>query len=407
MRILCTSQVQLHKEKRTHGNNDTTAQLHKNGSTAHFVSDSNILMSGPANRPSTGGSNKNSTREALKPPQVNASPCQTVLCINSLHVPRGPISSRSLSDIALSNPMTETVLRPWYDPLAASPRSFSLGQIDPACFMGTRGIFSSLPQLHQQRLDSLTASSLQPLTSAMACFRSASLQSPINVAFENQLAAAQRTNLTLLDKPIFLRPTSYPPNQWPSSGGLGDATNAFSRLPSLHPQPQRSFTPGSFGGNSTSALSIAAWIRERVLPFSPEIESQIPLVAGPESFPMVLHRALAELELIEGGGAIATFLPDGLSFCFKNQALFTQKVLPLFFPRMKSFASFQRQLNLYDFERVGGTGANRWAYRHKLFVRDHPAISISMRPSKNKRDYPVMSNGMKRTTGPHPPTTRP
>ena len=141
------------------------------------------------------------------------------------------------------------------------------------------------------------------------------------------------------------------------------------------------------------------------MPFSPEIESQIPLVAGPESFPMVLHRALAELELVEGGGAIASFLPDGLSFCIKNQALFAKQVLPLFFPRMKSFASFQRQLNLYDFERVGGTGLDRGAYRHKLFVRDYPVMSSGMRRTKNKRDYPVMSKGMKRTKG--PPTTRP
>ena len=69
-------------------------------------------------------------------------------------------------------------------------------------------------------------------------------------------------------------------------------------------------------------------------------------------FPLLLHSTLTELELVTGGRAIATFLPDGCSFCIYNQALFTRQVLPVFFPRMKSYASFQQQLDLYDFERV-------------------------------------------------------
>ena len=110
-------------------------------------------------------------------------------------------------------------------------------------------------------------------------------------------------------------------------------------------------------------------------------------LGGPGSFPMILHRAIAEMELgviINGGGKnIASFLPDGRSFYIKNQDLFAQEVLPVFFPKMKSFSSFQRQLNLYDFRRVMGG-----AYRHELFVRDNPAKSSRMRRTKIKGRTP-------------------
>jgi hypothetical protein len=109
---------------------------------------------------------------------------------------------------------------------------------------------------------------------------------------------------------------------------------------------------------------------------------------GPESFPMVLHRALADLELAEGGAEIATFLPDGKSFLIRNQFLFENRVLPVFFPKMKSFASFQRQLNLYDFKRVGGAGVNRGAYHHALFVRDNPDDVRRMKRTKLKGGAP-------------------
>jgi hypothetical protein len=71
-----------------------------------------------------------------------------------------------------------------------------------------------------------------------------------------------------------------------------------------------------------------------------------------ETFPMTLHRALAELELTAGGKNIAGFLADGKAFQVRDQYLLEKKMLPIFFPKMRSFASFQRQLNLYDFQRI-------------------------------------------------------
>jgi len=142
---------------------------------------------------------------------------------------------------------------------------------------------------------------------------------------------------------------------------------------------------------TTSALSNAARVaEEQALPLlSAGEESLIPRVYGAESFPMVLHRALKELECVFGGRTVATFLPDGRSFQIKDQARFAKQVLPVFFPKMKGFPSFQRQLNLYDFERVASAGPGRRAYRHDYFVREYPALSCGMKRTKIKGSHPV------------------
>ena len=286
--------------------------------------------------------------------------------------------SRHLSELPKQNTRTETCVN--------LPR-----EVDPTLLLGTRDFFGLCCQLPQQRHDSLASTSLelQLLASAMSCCHSTSLPLQSNDRrLEIQLAAAQTNELLYQHRPMSLLSTTNPPNQCPSTVGLGGDTIAFQLLPSHPLLPQTPILPMPCAPVTTSALSRAARVTEQFLPFSTEEESRIPHVTGPESFPMVLHRALAELELVEGGRAIATFLPDGLSFCVKDQVLFAKQVLPLFFPKMRSFASFQRQLNLYDFERVGWAGLGRGTYRHKLFVRDYPAISSSMRRTKIKGPHP-------------------
>ena len=181
----------------------------------------------------------------------------------------------------------------------------------------------------------------------------------------SRLAAAQKGLLQysqqLEDRATasMIMPSANPRSRWPTLAGLVRAANAFSCLPT------RSHLQGSSASpmpSTASMLSCAASVAEFALSFSKEEEGQIPLVGGPESFPMVLHRALGELELVEGGRNIATFLLDGRSFYIKNKALSASKILPASFPKMKSFASFQRQLNLHDFRRVGGAGPDRGAY---------------------------------------------
>lgn len=108
---------------------------------------------------------------------------------------------------------------------------------------------------------------------------------------------------------------------------------------------------------------------------------------GRGTFPVLLHRVLRQLESHDEGSRIAKFMPDGKSFQITNQSLLEKNVLPIYFPKMKGFPSFQRQLNLYDFKRVGGSGADRGAYRHELFVRDDPIMASQMKRRRLKGAY--------------------
>jgi len=298
--------------------------------------------------------------------------------------------SSSLSALPPPRNMPDTGWnQPYHLSLAASTRSRAPGQVHPAMLPGTREFLSSLPQF-QQRLDSLASSSLGlELVSLMSRRRSGSLPFPHNNGLENRLAVAQ-TN-ALLSQRMLLRPTTtIPLNRWPSSVGQVGDTNVFSHL-SGRPLPKTSILRMPCAAGTTSALSNAARVaEEQALPLlSAGEESLIPRVYGAESFPMVLHRALKELECVFGGRTVATFLPDGRSFQIKDQARFAKQVLPVFFPKMKGFPSFQRQLNLYDFERVASAGPGRRAYRHDYFVREYPALSCGMKRTKIKGSHPV------------------
>lgn len=50
---------------------------------------------------------------------------------------------------------------------------------------------------------------------------------------------------------------------------------------------------------------------------------------------------------------------------------------------MSIYSSFQRQLNLYDFQRIS-EGPEKGAYWHELFLKDQPMLSTNMKRSKVK-----------------------
>eukprot|EP00546_Thalassionema_frauenfeldii_P019703 CAMPEP_0178906982 /NCGR_PEP_ID=MMETSP0786-20121207/7118_1 /TAXON_ID=186022 /ORGANISM="Thalassionema frauenfeldii, Strain CCMP 1798" /LENGTH=393 /DNA_ID=CAMNT_0020578731 /DNA_START=234 /DNA_END=1415 /DNA_ORIENTATION=- len=116
-----------------------------------------------------------------------------------------------------------------------------------------------------------------------------------------------------------------------------------------------------------------------------------------DNFPTKLLRALKGLEE-SGGTDIASFLPDGRNFIIKDTTRFEKEVMARHFPRMKHFASFQRQLNLYDFERRTQPGFERGIYHHKLFNRDFPEFASRMRrrkikgKSSMKNDFPTTTS---------------
>ena len=84
----------------------------------------------------------------------------------------------------------------------------------------------------------------------------------------------------------------------------------------------------------------------------------------------------------EACDTIIGFLPHGRAFCIHDPHKFVSDIMPKYF-RMSRFSSFQRQLNLYDFERVTD-GIDKGAYYHELFLRGRPALSLQMRRTKIK-----------------------
>lgn len=85
-------------------------------------------------------------------------------------------------------------------------------------------------------------------------------------------------------------------------------------------------------------------------------------------FPHLLHCVLADLEA-HGRTDIASFLPHGRAFMIHKPLEFEMKVMPKYF-RMGHFTSFQRQLNLYEFQRITrGADKVRDYERHRTTSR--------------------------------------
>jgi len=105
------------------------------------------------------------------------------------------------------------------------------------------------------------------------------------------------------------------------------------------------------------------------------------------TFPQKLHQMLSDLEQQEGGTDIASFLPHGRAFAIHDPKEFVKTVMPKYF-RMSRFSSFQRQLNLYEFQRVT-EGPNKGSYYHELFVKGRPMLCTHIKRNKIKSDNPT------------------
>lgn len=91
--------------------------------------------------------------------------------------------------------------------------------------------------------------------------------------------------------------------------------------------------------------------------------------ARSESFPFKLFRILEESER-EGNDSIISFIgDDGVLFLVHQPKKFVSDIMPRYFSTSR-IPSFQRQLNLYGFQRIS-QGPNRGAYFHpsKFFVK--------------------------------------
>ena len=99
------------------------------------------------------------------------------------------------------------------------------------------------------------------------------------------------------------------------------------------------------------------------------------------TFPWKLHQLLED---VRGDGleSVVSWTPSGRAFKVHKRQEFVDKILPTYF-RQTSFKSFQRQLYIYGFTRVGA-GTEKGAYQHPLFVygERERSFQIDRRPQQ-------------------------
>mmetsp|Transcript_17291 Transcript_17291/g.37744 ORF Transcript_17291/g.37744 Transcript_17291/m.37744 type:complete len:359 (+) Transcript_17291:94-1170(+) len=159
----------------------------------------------------------------------------------------------------------------------------------------------------------------------------------------------------------------------PTHGGQLDAA-AISKL--VQSQQQQQPTPAV--PTSSAQLGAAGSATSVLLDGS----SDRPRKGRTGTFPQKLHQMLSDLERQEGGTDIASFLPHGRAFAIHKPRDFVKHVMSKYF-RMSRFSSFQRQLNLYDFQRIT-EGPDKGSYYHELFVQGRPILSTMMKRNKIK-----------------------
>lgn len=100
-------------------------------------------------------------------------------------------------------------------------------------------------------------------------------------------------------------------------------------------------------------------------------------------FPMKLHIMLDHIDQAEPElSNIIRWQPHGRCFLVKKPKEFAANVLPRFFDQRK-YASFQRQLNLYGFNRITA-GPDKGSYYHELFLRTKKILCRGIHRKKIK-----------------------
>ena len=102
-------------------------------------------------------------------------------------------------------------------------------------------------------------------------------------------------------------------------------------------------------------------------------------MAGP--FPVKLHKLLDHIEQ-DGLAHVVLWQPHGRCFVVHNQQKFVDVIMPLYFKQTK-FPSFQRQLNLYGFNRLT-SGPDRGGYYHEFFLRGKKFLALRIQRLKIK-----------------------
>lgn len=98
-------------------------------------------------------------------------------------------------------------------------------------------------------------------------------------------------------------------------------------------------------------------------------------------FPWKLHRILGDAET-QNFSDIISWVPTNNGFKVHKPKSFDTDIMPTYFNNTK-YKSFQRQLNMWGFDRVG-SGPFKGAYLHQYFVRGNPDLCERMHRTKIK-----------------------
>lgn len=93
------------------------------------------------------------------------------------------------------------------------------------------------------------------------------------------------------------------------------------------------------------------------------------------AFPLKLHAFLDPIE-VGGLASVISWQPHGRAFVVHKPKEFVDQVMPEYFKQSK-LTSFQRQLNLYGFQRLT-KGPDSGGYYHELFLRGKPFLTKRM-----------------------------
>ena len=111
-------------------------------------------------------------------------------------------------------------------------------------------------------------------------------------------------------------------------------------------------------------------------------------------FPWQLQKMLTEVSA-QGRCDVVSWLPNGKAFKVHKVNVFVEEILPSYFKQTK-YKSFQRQCNLWGFERMTSLGIEKGAYWHPDFVLDHPGLC--RRLTRQKATKKSSSSSTKKTT---------
>ncbi|CAB9521838.1 shock factor protein 4 [Seminavis robusta] len=150
---------------------------------------------------------------------------------------------------------------------------------------------------------------------------------------------------------------------------------------------QRSFVPQVAPGPQDALKELGSSLRQKSAPYidvadaaDPDpTDTRVKKTRGgvTEPFPERLHRLLKEIA-DDGNGDVISFLPHGRAIAIHKPDRFVEDIMPQYF-KMSQLSSFQRQLNLYGFKKVGSGNRDAGAYYHELFLHGRPNMCMLMR----------------------------